>query len=1213
MKKILMFSLLSLTMMSLAVPRPAELVDLTSPTGRASSNVAFYKGTAARVFQDDANLAGGDTVRVIFDKTKSGNMPACFAYTFEEAQVVNAYGLAIMSASTQLSARDPKDLMFFGSNDYDGNKANLATATWTKLDERNEADWLRGEYRYFAFENTNTYTSYMLVIGSGQSDSEQYLQFAYAEFFNDDLNTITGGSLVRRANGAWRAEAETKHPGEVYLNLEAEGCETVTLQAGDLSPEDLADVDKDIDYTASLKTISPSGQISTYRLPGLYHFGTYSSVAKDDYAKSVTIAVSDGFGEHKSGNLVLPVRLSEAGIKGFSYADFKLENGADLVFFDAYGNVVPHEIDTWNPEGESLVWVRFPVVESGTALTCCYGGPSAGDYAAQTWAGYAGVWHLGLIKDGTTYPNSTAAGSRADGAKASVSQAGAAGRFGASCYINDSGVKANSYTKGGIIIPHSEALKLEGSFTVSGWFKHKNQSYYYDRLFATRPKGGTAGFTVEVGNGWTTAGQIQIKGASTVFPKVAMTDLMMSDWGYCTFVFDGKRYSFYQNGALEWALDASGPVVDSGEPFVIGNVSFTDPDATADCSWCGWVDEVRIKTGVAQTADEIAWEYAVTANDGLVYGMAMDNQSTAVLMVAANREDMGSPSPAYGVHMSNEGITVVSAGSPVLIDDVVYEARAYTLETSSDGGLTWMSSGRHEGSTFDFVYNGELVRVTWLWEPVAAAVCVRVPQAGATIDFSTEPIATFEGVPYYPVGSTLTVTVDDERAESFREWLDAGPEVSAEGNVATISVGTRPVVIAAVMRYPWTYEDKVLTDGDWVLKATLSGNEVTVTGVERTSAIGVLDLTSAIRAAGSDQPLKVVAIETDAFKANETLRSVTVEEGFRKFGWRAFQNCTNLERFEPLLPDSVETIGGQVFENCAKLSGDLVIANEKCTDLQNKTFAQTAITSVALKHVGNMAGGSVFEYNPALKTADIRSVTNIGTRSFRGCTALESVSLGDGLTTLGSEAFVNCSALTSVTPMLPDSLTTFVTTVYNGTLNNGAFSGCTKLDVDVRMINPAVTDLYGQIFQNSGIRSLEIPHVTKVWKYALNNVPNFNRLVFGSSDVDLNDYCPIFNNGSDLEVFFPGAAPTLDITKDYRPFGNKNYIRIYGDPKMDPEGWAALMASDSFVELSDADRVRVDYPGPATIGLLTEAQGARYWLVAYRSPLRPKGTIIVVR
>ena len=66
------------------------------------------------------------------------------------------------------------------------------------------------------------------------------------------------------------------------------------------------------------------------------------------------------------------VRLS-ADIEGFSYSDFRQDNGADLAFLDGDKNLLAHEIDTWNIEGESLVWVKIPAFQRGTKIYMVYG------------------------------------------------------------------------------------------------------------------------------------------------------------------------------------------------------------------------------------------------------------------------------------------------------------------------------------------------------------------------------------------------------------------------------------------------------------------------------------------------------------------------------------------------------------------------------------------------------------------------------------------------------------------------------------------------------------------------------------------------------------------------------------------------------------------------------------------------------------------------
>ncbi len=76
-------------------------------------------------------------------------------------------------------------------------------------------------------------------------------------------------------------------------------------------------------------------------------------------------------------------------------------DGADLRFVGPQGQPLDHEIESWNPAGESLIWVRVPTINalSDSDYVWMYlGNPAATDTQnpAGVWsADYAGVWHLG--------------------------------------------------------------------------------------------------------------------------------------------------------------------------------------------------------------------------------------------------------------------------------------------------------------------------------------------------------------------------------------------------------------------------------------------------------------------------------------------------------------------------------------------------------------------------------------------------------------------------------------------------------------------------------------------------------------------------------------------------------------------------------------------------------------------------------------------------
>jgi hypothetical protein len=89
-----------------------------------------------------------------------------------------------------------------------------------------------------------------------------------------------------------------------------------------------------------------------------------------------------------------------SNVDGFSYGQFQSGLNADLVFSDAQGNELNYEIDQWDTNGLSYVWVQVPqLVDSNTAIRAFWGrtGWVAAAYTTNgaVWGGsYAGVWHL---------------------------------------------------------------------------------------------------------------------------------------------------------------------------------------------------------------------------------------------------------------------------------------------------------------------------------------------------------------------------------------------------------------------------------------------------------------------------------------------------------------------------------------------------------------------------------------------------------------------------------------------------------------------------------------------------------------------------------------------------------------------------------------------------------------------------------------------------
>lgn len=109
--------------------------------------------------------------------------------------------------------------------------------------------------------------------------------------------------------------------------------------------------------------------------------------------------------------------ILSTNIPNFHYSTFRSAQGADLRFVSSDGTLtLKHEIEKWDPNGSSLVWVKVPeLADTNTFVWALWGkeGAAAPAYATNgaTWDGnYMGVWHLkeasgGTLADSTAHAN----------------------------------------------------------------------------------------------------------------------------------------------------------------------------------------------------------------------------------------------------------------------------------------------------------------------------------------------------------------------------------------------------------------------------------------------------------------------------------------------------------------------------------------------------------------------------------------------------------------------------------------------------------------------------------------------------------------------------------------------------------------------------------------------------------------------------------------
>ncbi|HZQ46476.1 MAG TPA: DUF2341 domain-containing protein, partial [Verrucomicrobiae bacterium] len=123
--------------------------------------------------------------------------------------------------------------------------------------------------------------------------------------------------------------------------------------------------------------------------------GTVVGVARPvlnplDYTYSMRITFTGYTRGETLLNFPALVRLG-TNLAGFSFAQTASPTGGDLRFTDSTGtNEIAHEIDEWNDNGISSVWVQIPSLTSNAVIWAYWGNPGATTPLA--WSTNGAVW-----------------------------------------------------------------------------------------------------------------------------------------------------------------------------------------------------------------------------------------------------------------------------------------------------------------------------------------------------------------------------------------------------------------------------------------------------------------------------------------------------------------------------------------------------------------------------------------------------------------------------------------------------------------------------------------------------------------------------------------------------------------------------------------------------------------------------------------------------
>ena len=264
----------------------------------------------------------------------------------------------------------------------------------------------------------------------------------------------------------------------------------------------------------------------------------------------------------------------------------------------------------------------------------------------------------------------------------------------------------------------------------------------------------------------------------------------------------------------------------------------------------------------------------------------------------------------------------------------------------------------------------------------------------------------------------------------------------------------------------------------------------------------------------------VAHIASNAFKDCTGITSIRIPGNVKSINSGAFDGCTGLISVD-LQGDA--TFASDLFRSCSNLT-TITVSNSNLYDARNdcnaiiKSSTNSLLVgckSTVIPNTVTSIGASAFSGCTGLTAIEIpSSVTAIGDYAFNGCTGLTSIEIPSSVTSIGSSVFYG-SGLTSATLNCPTvgswigNITTLETVTLGETVtsvNNSAFQGCTSLTTIIvddnnttydsrnncnavietatntlirgckgTTIPNSVTTIGSSAFSNSGLTSITIP------------------------------------------------------------------------------------------------------------------------------------------
>ncbi len=433
----------------------------------------------------------------------------------------------------------------------------------------------------------------------------------------DQSTTLGGNSLAVTANDVVRLWVD-----QTSVNGPASTTASIAIDGSDLALDTSLEALKSLAF-ASVGT-PPTVNDDTYHLTEDEAFDSANLWYDANWSSRMELTFNNASRAENLDDFPILVTLDT---NRFDYSLAKA-NGEDLRLVDANGQLLAHEIETWNPSGRSAIWVKVPRIDASSStdsIHLYYGNTAAADIQNSTavWSnGYVGVWHLNGDPSGTqTIADSSS--SNVDGTSIGLDATNqVSGPIGGALKFNGMNEAIRVATTS------SDPTAVDQSaLTIEAWANSTGDSGVAERIINRR---NLVFFTPYESYGLATSADNRTQVVnSTGTPDLTGTvgSLPEDRWRYLTGVLSGSTSSLYMDGVLNATQTGVTSLGSNNDDITIG-AGEMGLNSTLSQFWTGGIDEVRL-SNVARSAAWTAAQYASMTDTLITYG---ERQTVAGLL-----------------------------------------------------------------------------------------------------------------------------------------------------------------------------------------------------------------------------------------------------------------------------------------------------------------------------------------------------------------------------------------------------------------------------------------------------------------------------------------------------------------------------------------------------------------------------------------------------